>query len=74
MAAACMGEAGELLGAAKKVKRGTHTLSEQMPNLQEEAVDTLIYLAQVFDMLGMNEDAIMREYLRKRDFNEIRFG
>jgi NTP pyrophosphatase (non-canonical NTP hydrolase) len=74
MAACVSGEAGELLNEAKKIRRGTHTYGEQLPKLREEAIDTLIYLAQVLDMVGMDEDAIMKEYTRKRMYNEIRFS
>jgi NTP pyrophosphatase (non-canonical NTP hydrolase) len=70
--AACIaGEAGELVNKLKKVERGSHALSEVLPEAIEEATDVLTYLLNFYGALGIDPEV---EYHKKRAKNEARFG
>ena len=71
MAASAAGEAGECVNQAKKARRGTHTSDEVRAKIEEEAIDTLIYLCNIFYILGTN---VSEAYSAKRAHNEKRFG
>ena len=69
---ACVsGEAGELINEAKKSRRGTHTFEEQKTKIEEESIDVLIYLANIWYILGTN---VTEVYNAKRAANLERFG
>lgn len=67
------GEAGELANKIKKLDRGTESLDDELFafDVRDELTDTFIYLLNVAALLKMD---LLKEYLRKRDFNEKRFG
>lgn len=70
-ASCAMAEAGEAVNQIKKVERGTHTYEELRPKIAEEAVDTLIYLMNVFALLDIDP---LEAYRDKRRVNKLRFG
>jgi NTP pyrophosphatase (non-canonical NTP hydrolase) len=65
------GEAGELANQVKKVHRGSITLDEARASIGEEAVDVLIYLLNLFAVLGVDPVDVYKE---KRQKNELRFS
>lgn len=71
MALALCGEAGEVANQVKKVARGSHTLQDQKAKIEEEAIDTFIYLMDIFALLGTD---VVKEYHVKRAYNAERFG
>lgn len=71
MTLAMLGEGGELANLVKKVERGTHSMEDLRAEMGEEAVDVLIYLCNIFAILGVDPVKI---YAIKRAKNERRFG
>jgi NTP pyrophosphatase (non-canonical NTP hydrolase) len=70
-AACANGEAGELFNATKKVKRGTDDLKALQAHIEEESIDVLIYLANIWYILGTD---VTEVYNAKRARNVKRFG
>lgn len=71
MAACMVGEAGETLNEAKKVRRGTHSMDEQRAKILEEAADTMVYMLNIFGMLDADPEFW---YDIVREKNKARFG
>lgn len=78
---ATMTEAGEAGDWVKKIWRGSHELSQEATKegrtmtvkewIEEELVDSLIYMCNQFHLLGTDPIAI---YNKKRQINEERFA
>lgn len=64
------GEAGELANKVKKVERGSDPANDLFPGIVEEAIDTFIYLMDVFAILGVDPE---EAYHAKRATNFRRF-
>lgn len=71
MTLALNGEAGELANLVKKTMRGSHQYEDLQPHIAEEAMDTFIYLMNVFGILEVD---VMELYNAKRRANQARFG
>jgi NTP pyrophosphatase (non-canonical NTP hydrolase) len=69
--AACAGEVGEAINLVKKAVRGSTSFEDIEAELQEEVVDTFVYLMNVVGMMGFD---LTEGYIRKQKFNEARFG
>jgi NTP pyrophosphatase (non-canonical NTP hydrolase) len=69
---ALCGESGELANLVKKIDRGSLDYDHEGVRLAlaDEATDVLIYLLNIFGELGVDP---LREFLKKRDFNDKRF-
>jgi NTP pyrophosphatase (non-canonical NTP hydrolase) len=67
------GESGELANLVKKIDRGSLSYNSEGVRLAlaDEATDVLIYLLNIFGELGVDP---LREFFKKRDFNNKRFG
>jgi hypothetical protein len=72
-ALALCGETGELANVVKKIERGSLDPDTESAKtmLEDEAIDSLIYLMCVFGILGTDP---LAAYFKKRDFNNNRFG
>jgi NTP pyrophosphatase (non-canonical NTP hydrolase) len=71
-AACAAGEAGEMLNEAKKLFRSVdENTPERRKKLEEESIDVLIYLANVWAILGTD---VRKVYGDKRAANQLRFG
>lgn len=70
-AACASGEAGELVNKVKKVVRGSAQYADIEHQIAEEAMDTFIYIMNVFGILEVD---VMELYNAKRRANEARFG
>ncbi|WP_417228252.1 hypothetical protein [Amphritea sp.] len=66
-----MGELGEFSNILKKVVRGDNSLSEAKISLNEELVDTFIYLIKISNQFNVD---LEKEFLKKVDKNKRRFG
>lgn len=64
-------EAGEVAGALKKGQRGTLDYEKALKNIGEESVDVLIYLCNIWGILGIDPVEIFNQIKIK---NEKRFG
>lgn len=64
-------EAGEVAGALKKGQRGSIDYDKAIKNLSDETVDVLIYLCNIWGLLGMDPIEV---YQQIRIKNEKRFG
>lgn len=71
MGLALAGELGELCNLIKKVERGDLTLDEARKDIGEEATDVLIYLCEIFGILGISPSHM---YDIKRRKNVARFA
>lgn len=70
--ALCMsGEAGEVNNKVKKVWRGSATLEEMRDDIIGEVVDVFTYMMNIVGVLKFD---LYEEYLKKREFNELRWG
>jgi len=69
---ALCGEAGELANLVKKIDRGSLDYDQEGVQLKlaDEATDVLIYLLNIFGELGVDP---LKEFFKKRDFNNRRF-
>ncbi len=68
---ALAGEVGELANLVKKIIRGTHDAMALKTLVEEEAIDSFIYLMNIFAVLGTN---VEEAYRVKRAHNVERFG
>ena len=66
-------EANEFLEIMKKIDRGSLDYDDPdvRTKLEKEAVDTLIYVMNVFGQMGIDP---LEAYNEKRNFNNSRFG
>jgi hypothetical protein len=71
MAAAAAGEVGELINVLKKVERGDCTIDEVTEQVDNEAVDAIIYLLAILDI---DEQDVAALYAKIRENNVRRFG
>jgi NTP pyrophosphatase (non-canonical NTP hydrolase) len=71
MVASMMGEAGEAFNEVKKTYRLSHNFSEQKDKILEECADTMVYMLNIFGMLGEDPQAW---YDKVHTKNEARFG
>ena len=70
--ALCMvGEVGELCNFVKKLNRGDMATEEFLADMDEEAVDTFIYLLKYAALRDLD---LFDGYLKKREKNAQRFG
>lgn len=71
-ALALCGETGELANVIKKIDRGSLDIATESAKIQleGEATDVLIYLLNIFGILGIDP---LRAYFKKREFNNERF-
>lgn len=68
---AIAGEVGEVANLIKKYERGSMSELELIELLEGELPDILIYLVMLASHAGIDLEHV---YLRKRAFNEHRFG
>ncbi|WP_229618331.1 MazG nucleotide pyrophosphohydrolase domain-containing protein [Vibrio parahaemolyticus] len=66
-----VGELGEFSNLLKKIVRGDKLLSEEKKNLDEELVDTFIYLIKIANQFDVD---LERGFLDKLEKNKNRFG
>lgn len=70
-AAAMAGEVGEVLNLLKKIERGdVYNEDEMAERLNDEVADVFTYLLSLCSTLGIDLEL---EYMKKRDYNELRF-
>lgn len=65
-----LGELGEFANILKKVSRGDFSLEEVKDDLDEELVDTFIYLIKISNQFNVN---LEKGYLDKLKHNKKRF-
>lgn len=67
------GEAGEFANIVKKIDRGSLDINTALVqhDLEEELVDTFIYLLNIAGMLKID---LLKAFMAKRDANEKRFA
>jgi len=68
-----IGEVGEVANIVKKIDRGSMSLKdfETQEALASELADVLTYVANLADVYDID---LEEAYVRKREFNERRFG
>ena len=66
-----LGELGEFANILKKVSRGDFSLEEVKDDLDEELVDTFIYLIKISNQFNVN---LEKGYLAKLEKNKKRFS
>lgn len=66
-----LGELGEFANILKKVSRGDFSLEEVKDDLDEELVDTFIYLIKISNQFNVN---LEKGYLDKLEKNKKRFS
>jgi len=66
-----VGEVGELCNYVKKLNRGDEATEETLAAMDEEAVDTFIYLLKYAAFRDLD---LFEGYLKKREKNARRFG
>ncbi len=66
-----VGELGEFSNLTKKIVRGDKLFHEEKQNLDEELVDTFIYLVKISNQFGVD---LEKGFLKKLEKNKGRFG
>ncbi len=67
---AALGELGEVANLTKKIARGDFLLSDMKSDLEDEVIDTLIYIVKICNQLGVDIENV---YKRKLEYNRSRF-
>jgi NTP pyrophosphatase (non-canonical NTP hydrolase) len=66
-----VGELGEFSNLTKKIVRGDKLLKDEKANLDEELIDTFIYLIKIANQLDVD---LEKGFLNKLAKNQMRFG
>lgn len=70
LAVCMMGELGEFCNLLKKVTRGDYKLNEVKPDLDEELVDTFIYMVKIANQFDVDLES---EFINKLEKNKHKF-
>jgi len=65
-----VGEIGELSNITKKITRGDYSLKDVKSMVDEEVVDSFIYIIKISNQLGLN---LEKAYFEKMEINKNKF-